>query len=92
MKNTQLSMMISPEFNQFIEGIWRTSKNRERGIRNKSQFIRYAILKLVEDDHKDILNDFKDLEEIKEYKTPKSDKKSRDHLDEIQNYFKNRKV
>mgnify|MGYP001065273427 CR=1 FL=1 len=91
MKDTQLKMMISPEFNQFIEGIWRTSKYRDRGIKNKSEFIRYAILKLVEDDHKDILNDFKDLEEIKEYKTPKSNHRINERLDKIQEYFKNRK-
>lgn len=90
MKNKRIEYRISDEFNQFIEGIWRTNYYRQKGIKSKADFIRYSIIKTVESDSKGILQKFKDVPEINTYLKPlkSNDKIKRD----IEEYFNQTKT
>lgn len=90
MKNKRIIYRISDDFNQFIEGIWRTEYYRKKGIKSKSDFIRYCILKSIESDSKGILQKFNYIHEVSDYLKPLvSNEKIKKSIDE---YFNKPKI
>lgn len=90
MKQKLLNIRASDELNQFLEGIYRLSKYRAKGISSKSDLLRYALFKTLENENKGILAEFKEIPEIKEFLNPVPSNSQNEMKNKIQDYFKNR--